>query len=171
MIRLIKWLSNHFGEPGRTRDSAMKRLTMLVTLVMVCSATGSAVAADKATAAKGVEGHWQGLLKVTPQIELRITLEVIKGKDGSLSGNWGSPDEALKGLPLGSIVLKDSVLTFTTKHGVTYRGKVGSRGNRRSSGSGHNGERRTRLPSNASTRPRSSWCRSRRSWKGSGRGS
>jgi uncharacterized protein len=103
----------------------MKRLTVLVTLVMVSSATGWAAAEDgKATAAKGVEGHWQGVLKVTPQLELRITLEVIKGKDGTLSGNWGSPDEALKGLPLGSIALKDSVLTFATKHGATYKGKL-----------------------------------------------
>jgi pimeloyl-ACP methyl ester carboxylesterase len=103
----------------------MKRLTVLVTLVMVGSATGWAAVEDgKANAAKGVEGHWQGVLKVTPQVELRITLEVIKGKDGTLSGNWGSPDEALKGLPLGSIALKDSVLTFATKHGVTYKGKL-----------------------------------------------
>ena len=103
----------------------MKRLTVLVTLVMVSSATGWAAVEDgKATAAKGVEGNWQGVLKVTPQVELRITLEVIKGKDGTLSGNWGSPDEALKGLPLGSLALKDSVLTFATKHGVTYKGKL-----------------------------------------------
>ena len=41
-----------------------------------------------------------------------------------MSGTWGSPDETLKGLPLGSIALKDSVLKFATKHGVTYQGKL-----------------------------------------------
>ena len=60
---------------------------------------------------------------MTPQINLRITLKVIEGKDGALSGTWGSPDEGLEGLPLASIAMKDGVLTFTTKHGVTYKGK------------------------------------------------
>src|SRR5580698_1830882 len=112
------------GSRAAPGDSAMKRLTLLEMLVIVSTATGWAVADDKATAVKGVEGNWQGVLKVTPQIELRITLEVIKGKDGSLSGTWGSPDETLKGLPLGSITLKDSILKFATKHGVTYQGKL-----------------------------------------------
>jgi uncharacterized protein len=101
----------------------MKRLTMLVALVILSPATGRAADDGKPTQAKGVEGHWRGILKVTPQVELRITLEVIKGKDGSLSGKWGSPDEALEGLPLKAIALKDGVLTFATKHGVTYEGK------------------------------------------------
>ena len=58
---------------------------------------------DKALANKGVEGSWEGRLAVTPEIELRITLEVTKAKDGSLSGKWGSPDQAQKDLPLDSI--------------------------------------------------------------------
>ena len=103
----------------------MKTFTALVTLVMLIPATGRAASGDaKAAKVKGVEGNWQGTLRVTPQIELRITLEVIRGNDGSLSGNWGSPDETLKGLPLQTIGVKDSVLTFTTKHGATYEGKL-----------------------------------------------
>ncbi len=103
----------------------MKTLTVLVTLVMLIPAMGRAASGDaKAATVKGVEGNWQGTLRVTPQIELRITLEVIRGKDGSFSGNWGSPDETLKGLPLQTIAVKESTLTFTTKHGVTYEGKL-----------------------------------------------
>jgi uncharacterized protein len=73
--------------------------------------------------AQGVAGDWEGTLNVTPQISLRITLKVTEGKDAALSGTWSSPDEGLEGLPLGSIAVQEGVLTFATKHGVTYKGK------------------------------------------------
>ncbi len=105
--------------------STMTRLGVLVTIAMVNIAATTRSADDaKANAAKGMQGSWEGVLKVTPQIELRITLDVTKAKDGSLSGKWGSPDEALRDLPLGSITSKDGVVKFATKHGVTYEGKL-----------------------------------------------
>ena len=105
--------------------STMTRLGVLVTLAVVNFAATTWSADDaKATAAKGMQGSWEGVLKVTPQIELRITLEVTKAKDGSLSGKWGSPDEGIKDLPLGSIASKDGVVKFATKHGVSYQGKL-----------------------------------------------
>jgi pimeloyl-ACP methyl ester carboxylesterase len=102
----------------------MKRFTMLAALAMVGAALGWARADDvgKATG-RGMAGDWEGTLSLTPQISLRITLKVAEAQDGTLSGAWGSPEEGLEGLPLGSIALKDDVLTFTTKHGVTYKGK------------------------------------------------
>ncbi len=107
----------------------MKRLTTWVTLVLLGFAPGWASAQGrKTTTTKGMEGNWQGVLKATPQVELRITIEIAKGKDGLLSGTWGSPDEALAKLPLASIALKDGVLTFATKHGVTYKGKINESG-------------------------------------------
>jgi hypothetical protein len=58
----------------------MKWLTVVATLVAVSlAALGSSSAADTARANEGVEGNWQGQLVVTPQIVLRITLEVSKG--------------------------------------------------------------------------------------------
>ncbi len=102
----------------------MKRFTTWLTLVWVGFAPAWAVAqGTKAATSEGVAGNWQGVLKATPQIELRITLEIAKEKDGSLSGTWGSPDEAITKQSLASIALKDGFLTFTTKHGVTYKGK------------------------------------------------
>ncbi len=107
----------------------MKRLTVLVALAMMNIAPGWAVGDDATKAAvPGMAGDWEGTLKVTPQISLRITLKVSEGKDGTLAGTWGSPDEGLEGLPLGSIAIKDGALTFTTKHGVTYKGKVNAAG-------------------------------------------
>src|SRR5262249_53357774 len=107
---------------------AMKRLAFLAALAMVRLDPGRAIGDDATKAmAKGIAGDWEGSLKVNPQLSLRITLKVAD-KDGNLSGTWGSPDEGLEGLPLGSIALKDDVLTFTTKHGVTYKGKRNAAG-------------------------------------------
>jgi uncharacterized protein len=108
----------------------MKWLTVLATLTTISLApTATARADDKALATKGVEGSWEGPLKVTPAIELRITLDVTKGKDGSLSGKWGSPDQGQKDLPLDSIAFDDGVLTFSAKNaGATYKGKLNESG-------------------------------------------
>ena len=74
----------------------MKRFTTWLTLVWVGFAPAWAVAqGTKAATSEGVAGNWQGVLKATPQIELRITLEIAKEKDGSFSGTWGSPDEGV----------------------------------------------------------------------------
>ena len=114
----------------------MKWLTGLATLVLACSAiiwparaddkaAGKEGVQEKAVAKKGVEGKWEGRVNVTPQIGLRITLDVTKAKDGSLSGKWGSPDQGQKDLPLESIAFKDGVLTFSAKAaGATYKGKL-----------------------------------------------
>jgi uncharacterized protein len=108
----------------------MKRLALLAVLVMVSFAPGWAMGDDAGKAStQGMAGDWEGTLSVTPQLSLRITLKVTEGKDGAVSGTWGSPDEGLEGLPLGSIALKDGVLTFATKHGVTYTGRRSNQGN------------------------------------------
>ncbi len=105
----------------------MKRLAFLA--VLVSFAPGWAVGDEaKKAADHGMAGDWQGTLSVTPQINLRITLKVIEGKDGALSGTWGSPDEGLEGHPLASVTMKDGFLAFTTKHGVTYKGKPNAAG-------------------------------------------
>ncbi|HZW32282.1 MAG TPA: alpha/beta fold hydrolase, partial [Isosphaeraceae bacterium] len=108
----------------------MKRLTMLVTLVVGFSSALPWAAAedDKAAAVRGVEGAWSGPLKISPQLELPITLELIRGKDGSLSGKWGSPDEALADQPFRSIAFRDRVLTFTMRHGASYKGTLNQSG-------------------------------------------
>src|SRR5262249_11913958 len=110
-------------------DSAMKRLALSAALLMVSLAPGWATGDDTGkTPARDMAGDWEGTLSVTPQISLRITLKVSAGKDRTLSGTWGSPEEGLEGLPLASIALKDGVLTFATKHGVTYKGKPNAAG-------------------------------------------
>ena len=80
------------------------------------------------TVVQGIAGDWEGDLKVTPQISLRITFKVTEAKNGTLSGTWDSPDEGLADVPFGSIAFQDELLTFTMKHGVTYKGKRNAAG-------------------------------------------
>jgi hypothetical protein len=108
----------------------MKSFNVLAVLMAIGLAPApTARADDKASADKGVEGSWEGELAVTPEIKLRLTLDVTKGKDGSLSGKWGSPDQGQKDLPLDSITLDDRVLEFSAKNaGATYKGKLNEKG-------------------------------------------
>jgi len=107
----------------------MKWFTMLLGLatlaVMGFVPVGGARADDKAAPNHGIVGNWEALLKVTPQIALRITLDLKEGKNGSLSGNWASPDESLKDLPFDSLAFTDGVLTFSAKFSdANYKGTL-----------------------------------------------
>jgi uncharacterized protein len=108
----------------------MKCFNLLAALLAIGLAPALTTRADdKPSTDKGVEGSWEGELAVTPQIQLRITLDVTKGKDGSLSGKWASPDQGQKDLPLDSITLDDRVLEFSAKNaGATYKGKLNEKG-------------------------------------------
>jgi pimeloyl-ACP methyl ester carboxylesterase len=106
----------------------MKRSAELVVISVVSLACTSAPAAGQPAPAKGVEGVWQGTLKPTPQVELRITLEVTKRKDGSLTGKWGSPDQGAKELPLASISFQKNELSFSATNGAAYTGKLSASG-------------------------------------------
>ena len=105
---------------------AMKWLSRMAMLVTVTSAVAWAPGSDDAARGnKDVEGSWEGSLKLAPQIELRITLEVTLAKDGSLAGRWGSADEGLTNLPLASIAFKDGIVAFKASNaGATYSGKL-----------------------------------------------
>jgi pimeloyl-ACP methyl ester carboxylesterase len=108
----------------------MKYPTVLTTLAITLATVGVMTAADdKPVAPPAVEGSWEGQISITPQIELRITLDVMKSKDGSLTGKWGSPDQGAKDLPLQSIAFSEGVLTFAAKSaGASFKGKLNPNG-------------------------------------------
>ena len=73
---------------------------------------------------KELEGFWEGKLKVTAGIELRLVLKVEKGKDGTLKAALASPDQGANNIPISAIDLKDDTLTFESKIiGAKYSGK------------------------------------------------
>lgn len=125
---------NRFLERSRLAPGLqMKWFTMLLglaTLAAVGFARADAARADdKAAPGQRIGGNWEGVLKVTPQIELRITLDLKEGKDGKLSGNWASPDETLKNLPFDMLAFKNGELAFGAKFtDASYQGTLNKAG-------------------------------------------
>ncbi len=73
---------------------------------------------------KELEGFWEGKLKITAGIELRLVLRVEKQKDGKLKAMLASPDQGADKIPISSIKLESDVVTFESKGlGVKYSGK------------------------------------------------
>ena len=68
----------------------------------------------KASAAKGVEGLWQGALKV-PGGELRIVFHINKAADGKLSATLDSPDQGARGIAVEECAFSNGKLTLTSK--------------------------------------------------------
>jgi hypothetical protein len=77
--------------------------------------TATAQEAKKKSAAKDLAGTWAGTLKVTPQVELRLVLNVEKAEGGSFKANLVSPDQSPEEIPVDSIELKGDSLTFSVK--------------------------------------------------------
>jgi pimeloyl-ACP methyl ester carboxylesterase len=111
----MKWFTLHWG---------------LATAAVTCLAPVDRVRADITAASnQRIAGNWEALLKATPQIELRIILDLKEAKNGALSGNWASPDEALKNLPFDSLAFKDGELTFSAKFtNASYKGTLNKAG-------------------------------------------
>jgi Dienelactone hydrolase and related enzymes len=85
--------------------------------------------AGSALHAQDVAGDWQGTLKADG-VELRLALHITKSADGSLGATLDSIDQGAKGIPAGSVTLRDSKLSFTvsTVNG-SYEGKVNAAAN------------------------------------------
>jgi uncharacterized protein len=90
---------------------------ILVCAVFIALAVG-------ASHAQNIVGDWQGTLKAGGA-ELRLVLHIAKNADGSFKATLDSIDQGANGIPVTSISLKDSKLSFTVDavHG-TYDGKV-----------------------------------------------
>ncbi|HVN80716.1 MAG TPA: hypothetical protein VMW38_17120 [Terriglobia bacterium] len=74
--------------------------------------------------AQNIVGDWQGTLKAGPA-ELRLVLHIASDQDGNLKATLDSVDQGANGIPVTSISLQDSKLSFAVDsvHG-TYEGKV-----------------------------------------------
>jgi pimeloyl-ACP methyl ester carboxylesterase len=74
--------------------------------------------------AQDIVGDWQGTLK-DGSAELRVVLHIAKSEGGGLRATLDSIDQGANGIPVNSIVLKDSKLNLIVDavHG-TYEGKV-----------------------------------------------
>ncbi len=80
--------------------------------IVTTVATVAFVALTACTAlAQTIVGDWQGTLKVSGT-DLRLVLHVAAGDDGRLKATMDSIDQGATGIPVSSISVKDSKLTF-----------------------------------------------------------
>ena len=93
----------------------MKHAFLLATL---------AAAATVGAQAQDILGDWQGTLKAGPA-ELHLMVHISAGTNGTLKATMDSLDQGANGIPISTIALKDSKLTFASDviH-ATYEGKV-----------------------------------------------
>jgi hypothetical protein len=93
----------------------MKKVLMIGALIVSMASVARA---------KSIAGDWQGTLR-PPGGELRLVLHITEGGDGSLKATLDSVDQGANGIPVSSITLKDSKLSFTVEAaGSTYEGTV-----------------------------------------------
>ncbi len=91
-----------------SRRSLLVRIALpIVCLLLLVSGCGTG-------AAKGVEGLWQGTLKV-PGNELRVVFHINKAADGKLSATFDSPDQGAKGIAVEECAFSKGKLTLTSK--------------------------------------------------------
>src|ERR1035438_503951 len=76
------------------------------TLLLALLATLPALAQD-------IVGDWIGTLHAG-STELRLLVHITRQPDGALKANMDSLDQNAKGIPISSIELKESRLTFTS---------------------------------------------------------
>lgn len=82
-----------------------------------------AYADDKPPAPRGVEGMWQGNIKIGEQT-LRLIIK-LKSKDGSYTGTLDSLDQGAKGLALDDVTFKEDQLRFELKIAkAVFEGKL-----------------------------------------------
>ena len=65
-------------------------------------------------AEKGIEGIWQGTLKISG-IELRILFKIKKEEGGTLSAKMDSPDQSAKDIPVSEVVFENDSLRIEVK--------------------------------------------------------
>jgi len=94
------------------------------TLIIIESAFFIVSAQEQVTSTSGIEGIWEGKLKV-PGGELRIVFNVSKNPDGTLTATLDSPDQGVTGIPVEEVIFKDNTLHLEVKSaGGIFEGKV-----------------------------------------------
>jgi len=94
------------------------------TLIIIGSAFFIVSAQEQVTSVSGIEGIWEGKLKVL-ETELRIVFKISKNSDGTLTATLDSPDQGVTGIPVEEVIFKDNILRLEVKSaGGVYEGKV-----------------------------------------------
>jgi len=93
-------------------------------LIIIGSAFFIVSAQEQVTSVSGIEGIWEGKLKVL-ETELRIVFKISKNSDGTLTATLDSPDQGVTGIPVEEVIFKDNTLRLGVKSaGGVFEGKV-----------------------------------------------
>ena len=93
-------------------------------LIMICSIFFTVSAQQQIISPLGIEGIWQGNLKV-PGSELRIVFKILKNPEGTLTATLDSPDQGVTDIPVEEIFFIDNTLHLEVKSaGGVFEGKV-----------------------------------------------
>lgn len=93
-------------------------------LIIVSCSSLVIFAQQQDTSVIGIEGIWQGELKV-PGTVLRIVFKVSKNPDGTLTATLDSPDQGATNIPVEEVIFKDNILRLNVKSvGGVFEGKV-----------------------------------------------
>jgi pimeloyl-ACP methyl ester carboxylesterase len=95
----------------------------LACLVLAGTVATGQPAGEKQADKKGVEGVWEGSLKVGP-MELRLVFHITQ-KDGKRTATMDSLDQGAKGIPIDTVDLKEGILKLELKKlKASYEGKL-----------------------------------------------
>jgi len=93
-------------------------------LIMVSSVSMIGFTQQQDTSEIGIEGIWQGELKV-PGTVLRIVFKISKNPDGILTATLDSPDQGAINIPVEEVFFKDNTLHLEVKSaGGVFEGKI-----------------------------------------------
>jgi len=109
----------------------MKKIYKILFSILICFSLiiiGSAFfivsAQGQVTSVSGIEGIWEGKLKVL-ETELRIVFKIYKNSDGTLIATLDSPDQGVTGIPVEKVIFEDNILRLEVKSvGGVFEGKV-----------------------------------------------
>jgi pimeloyl-ACP methyl ester carboxylesterase len=109
----------------------MKKIYKILFSILICFSLiiiGSAFfmvsAQQQVSSVSGIEGIWEGKLKV-PGTELRIIFKISGNTDGTLNATLDSPDQGVTDIPVEEVVFKDNDLHLEVKSaGSIFEGKV-----------------------------------------------
>ena len=123
-------MKKHILLTNRSKNSVKKNYKILFNstacfiLIMICSIFFTVSAQQQIISPLGIEGIWQGNLKV-PGSELRIVFKILKNPEGTLTATLDSPDQGVTDIPVEEIFFIDNTLHLEVKSaGGVFEGKV-----------------------------------------------
>ncbi|MEA1940033.1 MAG: alpha/beta hydrolase [Candidatus Caldatribacteriota bacterium] len=109
----------------------MKRIYKILFSILICfiliiigSEFFIVSAQEQITSASGIEGIWEGKLKV-PGTELTLVFKISKNQDEDLTATLDSPDQGVTGIPIEEVIFNGNTLRLEVKSvGGVFEGKI-----------------------------------------------